>query len=196
MASKIQVTRKTLLNVLFYGLLLTFLLVPSAKAIMLRCLMEIGLFKPSDPEMTYQASFQPTSILFKDIHGRTHSLADLEGKVVFINFWATWCPPCLAEMPSIHRLYKRFENDPKVVFLLVDADGDLKKSKTYMDKKAYSMPLYEMGSAIPEALFKGSLPTTLVFDKKGRLSFQGEGVANYASPKFVTFIEALIKQTQ
>jgi len=106
----------------------------------------------------------------------------------------TWCPPCLAEMPSVNKLHTQFGNDNDVVFILVDADGNFKKAQAYMDRKKYKMPVYTFFSEVPKQIFGGSLPTTVVFDKKGRISFNGVGAVNYADPKFISFIQALKAQ--
>jgi thiol-disulfide isomerase/thioredoxin len=184
--------KKHLVNILLVTFLLVMLFVPAAKAFMLQGLMEIGLFKP-DAGATVQPGppVNLAGIRFKDIKGKVVDLESLKGKVVFLNFWATWCPPCLAEMPSINKLYSQFKDDPNVVFILVDADSELEKAQQFMDKKKYGMPVYAVASDIPEQLFKGSLPTTIVFDKLGRVSFNEEGAANYAHKKFVDFIGQL-----
>eukprot|EP00744_Colponema_vietnamica_P034011 GILI01056897.1.p1 GENE.GILI01056897.1~~GILI01056897.1.p1 ORF type:complete len:268 (+),score=1.53 GILI01056897.1:80-805(+) len=128
------------------------------------------------------------------VEGRIVDLGELNGKVVFLNFWATWCPPCLAEMPSVNKLYEQYKTDAEVVFLLEDADNDFTKAQAYMDRKSYQLPVYNAITAVPETIFKGSLPTTIVFDKMGRISFKGEGAANYNSPKFIAFIQQLKAQ--
>jgi thiol-disulfide isomerase/thioredoxin len=184
-------TKKNIVNALFIALFLTIFLIPSAKALVMQGLMEIGLFKPSLDERNTTPSTDLSAIKFKDSKNNIVSLGDLEGKVIFLNFWATWCPPCLAEMPSINKLHQQFANDQEVVFLLIDADSDFKKSQGYLDRKNYNLPLFTFASDIPETLFKGSLPTTIVFDKKGRIAYNGVGAANYANPKFITFINEL-----
>jgi thiol-disulfide isomerase/thioredoxin len=187
---KKTLNKNNISNGIFVLLICTILFVPQAKAFVIQGLMEIGLFKPSVIETNEKLNNVP-AISFKDVNGKVISLESLKGKVVFINFWATWCPPCLAEMPSINKLYKRFGKDDDVVFIMVDADSKLAKAKEYMDRKQYQMPIFEMASNVPEQLFTGSLPTTIVFDKHGRLSFKEEGAANYASQKFIDFIEKL-----
>jgi thiol-disulfide isomerase/thioredoxin len=184
-------TKKRILNLLFIAMLAVFIFVPSAKAFLIQGLMQVGLFKPAIEQPKQQVILDLSAIKFKDAKGNTLSLADLHGKVVFLNFWATWCPPCLAEMPSVNKLYEQFKNDREVVFILVDADSDFAKAQAYMDRKGYQLPVYNVASSIPETLFAGSLPTTVVLDKKGRLSFKEVGAANYASDKFINFINQL-----
>lgn len=191
MKFKTMFSKKNILNGLFIVLLLVIVFVPAAKSIMMQGLMQIGFLKPNITQNQTEISSDLSSIKFKDIKGKEINLAELKGKVVFINFWATWCPPCLAEMPSIHTLHQKFSADKDIVFIMVDADSDFEKSQNYMDKRRYKMPVYAMSSSIPENLFKGSLPTTIVFDKKGRISFHEEGAANYGSQKFVDFITQL-----
>ncbi len=158
---------------------------------MIQGLMEIGLFKPSMERKIPAGSIDLSNIRFKNAKGNVVNLEELKGKVVFINFWATWCPPCLAEMPSINKLHKTFKNANDVVFLMIDADGDFPKAQTYMTKRTYEMPVYTFASQLPKGLFSGSLPTTIVFDKKGRVSFREEGAANYSNSKFIAFINQL-----
>ncbi len=189
-----MLTRKNIANALFILLILVILFVPSAKALVMQGLMEIGLFKPSVDSKKVVPTVDLSTIKFKDSKNNVVSLANLEGKVIFLNFWATWCPPCLAEMPSVNKLYEQFGNDEDVVFLLIDADSDFKKAQAYMDRKKYKMPVYTFASDLPKQLYSGSLPTTIVLDKKGRISYNGVGAANYASPKFIAFIQALKAQ--
>lgn len=187
--------KKNIINAVFIGFFLVLIFVPSAKALMIRGLMEIGLFSPGvdNKEKTVSTAevMDLSGIKFKDASGNIVDLGSLKDKVVFLNFWATWCPPCLAEMPSVNKLYEQFKEDKNVVFIMVDADSDFVKSQKYMDKKGYKMPVYHIASNIPEVIFKGSLPTTVVFDKKGRISYSEAGAANYASEKFIEFIQKL-----
>lgn len=186
-----KMTKKTIGNVLFVILILVVLFVPPVKAFMIQGLMEIGLFKPNVDAENLPNTPDLSEIKFKDAKGKVVNLNELKGKVVFINFWATWCPPCLAEMPSINKLHQQFKSDADVVFLMIDADGDFPKAQTYMDKRSYQMPVYTFASELPRELFKGSLPTTIVFDKRGRISFNEVGAANYSNPKFIAFIKQL-----
>jgi len=185
--------RKNIFNGILIVLFLVLLFVPPAKALVLEGLMKIGFFRPDTTVADKQvnAAGDLSGIKFKDIDGKVIDLGDLKGKVVFLNFWATWCPPCLAEMPGVNALYEKFKDDKDVVFILVDADSQLPKAQKFMDKKGYQLPVYAVDSEIPEVLFKGSLPTTVVFDKAGRISYNEAGAANYADSKFIAFINKL-----
>lgn len=185
-------TKGNLINGFFVALILVILFVPSAKAFLIRGFMEIGLFKPDvSATPVAEKTMDLSGIRFKDAAGKIIDLGDLRGKVVFLNFWATWCPPCRAEMPSINKFYEQFKTDQDVVFILVDADSDFNGAQQYMDKRGYKLPVYAAASGVPEVLFDGKLPTTLVFDKAGRVSFQESGAADYASPRFIEFIKKL-----
>ena len=76
-----------------------------------------------------------------------------KGKTVFFNIWATWCPPCIAEMPSIVKLHKEMGND--VAFVMIAFDKDFEKAKEFNKRKGYNLPIYALGSNLPEA-FKSS----------------------------------------
>ena len=152
--------------------------------------MEIGFYKPEIATPPSTAT-NLNGIRFKDVKGNVVDLGDLKGKVIFLNFWATWCPPCRAEMPSINKLYAQFKNDKNVVFIFADADGDLAKSGQFMTDRKYELPVYKVESDIPEQTFSGNLPTTVVFDKQGRLSLKHEGAADYADKKIIDFLNKL-----
>ncbi|MGF1922561.1 MAG: TlpA family protein disulfide reductase [Bacteroidia bacterium] len=191
MEVKKMITKKNIGSAIFISIVLVIILVPSAKALVMQGLMEIGLFRPSIEAPAVKTTTNLKAIKFRNFKNDEVSLAELEGKVVFLNFWATWCPPCLAEMPSVNKLHQQFASDEEVVFLLVDADADFTKSQAYFDRKKYRMPIYALSSDIPKEIFSGSLPTTVVLDKKGRVAYHGVGAANYSSPKFVSFIKKL-----
>lgn len=188
-----KIKRSKIVNALLLILVLVIVFVPSAKAFLIQGLMEVGLFRPEMNKTVEAESDQinAAAIVFSDANGKKVTLGDLKGKVVFLNFWATWCPPCLAEMPSINKLYEQYKNDPQVAFVLVDADGKLAKANAYMERKKFALPVYSLETAVPETLFSGALPTTVVFDKQGRISYKESGAANYASKKFIEFIEKL-----
>lgn len=105
-------------------------------------------------------------VTFRDENGKIVRLKDLRGKVVFINFWATWCGPCVAEMPSIDQLKASFKGSENIVFMLVDVDGDLKRSKSFMAKNKYNLPVFTAESAIPPDYLGEQSPLRLCWIRK------------------------------
>jgi thiol-disulfide isomerase/thioredoxin len=178
-------------------LIILMIVFPGVKAGFIMGLMKMGLFRPSIPSLvqTDKESPRPApDILFYNENDTVISLSSLKGKIVFINFWAPWCPPCLAEMPGINNLYQKIDSSNHIVFIMVDADADLSKSKLYMSGHQYNLPLYKTGVPLPASIFDGSLPTTLVIDKKGYIVFRETGAANYDIKKFNDFLKQLAAQ--
>lgn len=167
---------------------------PSIKAGVMQGLMKVGLFQPSMPEEVSPESNMAPDMAFMDGEGKTFTLSSLRGKVVFLNFWATWCPPCRAEMPSINTLYEQFKNDKNVIFLTVDTDGNYKKAKSFLNKKQYSLPLYVADSQIPGELLGRSIPTTVIINKKGQIAYRQEGAADYGNKRFIEYFGAFIRK--
>lgn len=131
-------------------------------------------------------------ILFKDESGKTVSLNSLKGKVVFINFWATWCPPCIHEMPSIDGLKKSFEGNDNIEFLMVDVDNKIEQSTAFMNKNGYDLPVYTPAGPIPSDYLGGAIPTTVILDKEGKMVGRIEGGRDYTDPQIIKALNELV----
>ncbi len=189
---KLSFNKNTITNGILLSLLAVILFVPDAKSVLIRGLMSVGFFKPATSTMMGKAI--KSDIKFQNGNGELIHLSDLRGKVIFLNFWATWCPPCRAEMPSINTLYNQLSSNKNIVFITVDADGQYNKAKKFLDKKKYSLPLYTIASDIPSDVYAGKLPTTLVINKMGEIVFKHEGTANYADPGFSDLLVQLSEE--
>ncbi|WP_443937526.1 TlpA family protein disulfide reductase [Pedobacter sp. MW01-1-1] len=139
-------------------------------------------------------SITSNGLRFSNLQNEVTQLNEEKEKVVFVNFWATWCPPCLAEMPDLAKLYASYKKDPSVVFLFVDVDGNLDKSAEFIRTKKFDLPLYRSLGQISEQIFSGTLPTTVIFNKKGEMVFKKEGMANYQDPDVIRFLNELKAQ--
>ena len=186
-------------SVIVLGFAAALFFSPELKGAVLRGLAEVGLFKPSVPEPGEEAKPIQTldtadEILFKSAEGELVNLSELRNKVVFVNFWATWCPPCIAEMPSIQELYTAYKDNDQVVFLMVDVDNNLKRSVKFMKNGKYDLPVHTPASPIPPAFLGSAIPTTLVLNKQGEVVFKHEGMGNYAAPEFGSFMDELIAE--
>ncbi len=169
---------------------------PNVKGTLMQGLMKIGLFQPDVPSDINTKAIKDgpknnDAILFRDVEGKIVNLADLKEKVVFVNFWATWCAPCVGEMPSINKLYEQNIENKNIVFLMVDVDGNLGKSQKFMTKNNYSLPVFTLASAIPSTYVEQSVPTTLLINKKGDIVFKHEGGADYSNKEFQDYLVKL-----
>jgi thiol-disulfide isomerase/thioredoxin len=184
---------KVTVNVLFFGAFLLLVFNADAKAWLLRQLMSIGVFNTELKANKQPGAEEATpTFTYYDATGNTVSTSGLKGKVVFINFWATWCPPCLAEMPSLQSLYQQFETDNRIVFLFMNEDYDPAEGIQYLKQKGYSVPLAKRAGNIPSKLFSGTLPTTIILDKEGKVVYKHEGLAQYNTKDFIGQLKTLL----
>ena len=103
--------------------------------------------------------------------GDNVSLASLKGKVVMLNFWATWCPPCRKEMPDLEALYKQFESQGLVILGI--SDDDPEKMREFVQKQGTTYPvLLDPGSKVNELLHINGIPKTFVYDRNGKIVAQ------------------------
>lgn len=179
-------------NVLFFALILVLAFSTDAKALLSQGLMKLGFYQPKLEE-TVAPKETHSSLYFEmlDADGNSVELSDLKGKVVFINFWATWCPPCIAEMPSIQKMYDKVRDDEEIVVLTVEVQGAKEKAMKFMERKNMDLPVVYPNSAIPEEIFQGSLPTTVIFDKDGNIAHTTMGMADYSGQNILDFFEEL-----
>jgi thiol-disulfide isomerase/thioredoxin len=102
--------------------------------------------------------------------GEAVDLTGLKGKVVIINFWATWCPPCRKEMPDLQSLWGSYQDQEDVVFMIASVDQEQGKVQPYIDANNYSFPVFYAGAA-GQAYQVTSIPSTYVIDKTGSIQY-------------------------
>lgn len=118
--------------------------------------------------------------------GKQIAYKDLKDKTIFINYWATWCPPCLGEMPHIEKLHKQLKSNTDVVFVMVSKDNDFNKAIKFKEERGYELPIFrELIS--PNQLQSKILPTTFVI-KNGKIAFRKEGMSNFNTEDFKNFL--------
>lgn len=126
-----------------------------------------------------------------DPDGEILDLQSLKGKTIFMNYWATWCPPCVAEMPSIHGLYEKVNEDPNIVFLMISEDKQMSTATRWIKRKGFSFPIYKLASPIADVYETGVVPTTFVISPEGKIVVAKTGMANYNSRRFVKLMKKL-----
>jgi len=133
---------------------------------------------------------------FEDINGKTHQLGDFSGKVLFVNFWGTWCVPCIAELPSLEKLKNNYINNNKIDFLFLSYESSNKIKDFLVRRPEFkNLAFYKYNRKnIPELLKHKAFPTTLIFNKKGELVGNHTGMADWNSHNVIDFLDKLIKE--
>ena len=115
----------------------------------------------------------------------------LKGKIVLVNVWATWCPPCVAEMPSLQELYTDYGD--RIEFLFI-AHDERKKVLDFMIKNQFNLPIYYESSSAPKQLEATSIPTTFVIDSDGKIILYEVGAADWNSEKTRSLLDRLLSK--
>ncbi|TGD80863.1 TlpA family protein disulfide reductase [Hymenobacter wooponensis] len=120
-------------------------------------------------------------------------LSQLRGKVIFLNIWASWCPPCVAEMPDIVRLAKR-TNPDSVAFVLLSLDQNPEKARRFLSRRGITVPAYSPGSPLPTAYQTAGIPATFIISPAGKIIGSHEGMAKYDTPEILGLLRRWQKQ--
>ncbi|PHN01097.1 TlpA family protein disulfide reductase [Flavilitoribacter nigricans] len=160
-----------------------------------RALLATGLIRP-DTEQLAAAELESRppldlNIGLLDVNGQPVVMEAFRGKVIFVNLWATWCPPCLAEMPNIDQLYRDMDEED-VVFVMLSVDKDFSKAKTYVEGQDFALPIYQVLRNWPPELDATTIPSTFVIDRSGRIVLEHRGMAKYNTEDFRSFLRGLL----
>ena len=125
--------------------------------------------------------------------GKFVNLEDYEGKVVFMNNWASWCRPCIVEMPTIAKLRQSLPED-KVEFVMLSFDRSPEKGTGWMNQSGFQLPVYFPGDQLPSQYLTNSIPATFVFNKKGEVVYTHVGMADYSTDVFINKMKQWIEE--
>jgi peroxiredoxin len=137
--------------------------------------------KESFDEWERVAAAAAPDLVLKDIEGKTHRLSDYAGKTVIVNFWATWCPSCVDEIPSLEALRASSQPD-KLVILTISDEDDLKTITRFMQKKALNLTvLRDLGNKAALGWEITAIPTSFVISPDQRVQFKVVGGVDFKS---------------
>lgn len=148
-------------------------------------------FSPSETEKEEQKTLADYDWKLMQIDSTEIYFSQSKGKVAMVNFWATWCPPCVAEMPSFQKLYDAYGD--KVDFYFVTSEKT-KKVEEFMEKNGYTLPIYFQNNEAPKILSSQILPTTFLISKSGKIVIHEEGTANWNSQKIKDILNKLLSE--
>lgn len=130
-----------------------------------------------------------------DINQNKLNLSELKGSVVFVNFWATWCEPCIEELPSIEILFRRFSPDSRFKLITILFKDDRQKVLRYMKENGYTFPVYLNPDGLAAKKFGiTGVPETFIFDKNGILRDKKIGPEQWDSPIIMRMLQSMIHE--
>lgn len=177
-------------NIIFLVIILLMLIPQTRQPIQIFLQKGLAMISPSVIKEDKRLTLTDYDWRLVNEHGTPYNFKDAKGKVVLINFWATWCPPCIAEMPSMEKLYKDYKND--VVFLFVSNETQDVISK-FKAKNAYEFVVHASLTANPQLLEASSIPRTFVLDQQGHIVIDKTGAADWNSKAVRTLLDNLLK---
>ncbi|WP_258455298.1 TlpA disulfide reductase family protein [Aequorivita sp. CIP111184] len=146
-------------------------------------------FSPSEASEDERETIQDYDWILLQLNTEEANFSQSKGKVTIVNFWATWCPPCVAEMPSFQKLYDTYGD--KLDFYFVTSEKAEKVEK-FMEKNHYTLPIYIQAFKAPEQLESSVLPTSYLISKSGEIVINEEGAADWNSKKMRKLLDDLL----
>ncbi|MCB0480639.1 MAG: TlpA family protein disulfide reductase [Flavobacteriales bacterium] len=180
---------------LLFIAIMVLLIFPDGRMLYRKALLQTGLFNMGTSFYDENIDFtkEASAVVILDRAGNTMDLSHFSGKVTFVNFWATWCPPCRAELSSIIDLYEQYKGNPGTQFLLITHE-DFSTTDAFLAKQNLpaDLPVFKLMVDYQGSIFSGSLPTTAVIDKEGKVAYLESGMANYTDKAFVEGFNKLL----
>ena len=191
-------TRKSKLSLaldLIIVLLAVFIMIPptrkSAIALVLR--PTVFVYQPSLLKQPIPLFTSSLDWHLRTLDGDTCTLADFAGKPIVLNYWASWCAPCLAEMGQFRSLYADYADKVNFIFISNEKRSDVAK---FVKKKNLDLPVYLPIKRYPEQLSTSTLPVTFLIDAEGNILMRKSGMAQWNGQKMRKILDELIKQTK
>lgn len=177
-------------NILFFALIALLIIPQTRKPIQVAFnSLKVKIFSPSAFAKADQTQLEPFTYKVTSIDGLSRDAKIGQGKVTFISYWATWCPPCIAELPSIEKLYADYGN--KVDFVLITNEKP-DVVRRFLERKQLNIPAVLPQMETPEQLFERSIPTNYIIDKLGKIVIKEQGAADWNSDKVRETLDQLL----
>lgn len=144
---------------------------------------------PSELSLEQQKAIHSWDWKLYDLEGKENNFSASQGKITIVNLWATWCPPCVAEMPSFQKLYDKYGEQLAFYFVSNEKPETLHR---FLNAKKYNLPVYVPGSNYLKEFGSNSLPTTYVLNQEGRIIMEEVGSHDWFSQDFQNKIEEML----
>lgn len=157
---------------------------------MIRFVFLLLILAGCSPSRKESRALKLEDIRLTDLVGNAVDVSQFKGKTVLINFWATWCRPCLQEMPSLAEAQNQF-NDQSIVFLFASSETT-EQINRFKNKQKFEFNYLHLANL--ETLNIQALPTTFIFDQAGELKFSETGFREWTSPESIEIITNIINK--
>ena len=183
--------KKPSLSTIIFVLFIILMIIPQTRMPIQEGLgkISVALFSPSAMAEEDQTQLQPFTYQLSTLEGTPANAEIGKGKVTFLSYWATWCPPCRAELPSIQKLYADYGDT--VDFLLITHE-DPNTIQSFLDEKQFDLPVVLPRMKTPAALLERTIPTNYVIDKTGKIIIKEQGATDWNSQKMRKTLDALL----
>ena len=142
-----------------------------------------------------EVGMQAPDFTLRNLNGNLEGLSEFKDQVVVLNFWATWCAPCLEEMPAFETLYRRYRSQGLTVIAVSLDKGNTSKVEKFVDEHSLTFPVLLDLDGIAERIYPSfTIPFTYVIDKKGRIAARVDGAKNWSSNETFAALDILIKR--
>lgn len=174
-------------NILF-AIIVLLVVIPQTRQPIQIFLNRIIAFSPSEINEKNRETLKDYEWYFKNGNNLAVNFTQSKGKAVLVNYWATWCAPCIAEMPDLQKLYADYKDDIDFYFITSEEPEVV---TTFLEKRGFDLPVYYFLSSPPDLLKSSSLPTTFLIDAQGEILMKKTGAANWNSKTVRSTIDKL-----
>ena len=146
----------------------------------------------SNDDETKKIDFSYNTLQFENLENESFRIQDFKDKILFINIWATWCNPCLAEMPSMVELYENYKDDERIEFLYLSREKmNVIKNFIPNDENLQKLPLYKITSD-DEFFATKAIPTTFIINRQGVIVVEDVGSAYWNDRSVIEYLNNLL----
>ncbi|NLP58759.1 TlpA disulfide reductase family protein [Lutibacter sp. B1] len=179
--------KKNISNIVFVIAIAVLIYPPSREWAMRQIAFAPSIEKGEDIERIEDYNWQLNGLNTESIN-----FNEFENNVVFVNFWATWCPPCRAELPMIQEFYNDYKDKVKFVFVTTENWNTV---ENFFTEKGYNFPVYNSQSLPPQNFTEtNSIPASYLMDKNGNILIKKVGAANWNSNRVKNLLDKLISE--
>lgn len=176
---------------LVFIIFIALLIIPQTRTPIQVALNRIIAFSPSEVSEDDRKKIDSYNWNLLDLKQTHVNFMQSKGEVVILNLWATWCPPCIAEMPSFQHLYNDYGDKVDFYFVSSEESGKL---RNFLNKHGYDLPVYMPQTMPPYHFRSNSLPTTFVISRTGEIVVNKTGAANWNDGNFRNLLDRLVAE--